>query len=857
MARGYNADEWSPFSGDIVDLRALLTGYVAREAAERDRRVCVVCVRPWMKGVRGMAEGASDNTRGGGPLVLAGYEIFSKVEQGADYAVFKARQMSLDRVVSLKVFGPRLTGNAAFRVRFLHDAGIIGQLKHPNIAQVFDAGVTGNHAHMATELVDGLSLKDVLKTHGAFEEQRALEVTRDIASALDCAHRAGVLHRGVELGNILISSDGAAKLSGFGIAGPQCPPDPDCHDAEEPPEAPVDPGTGEVRWGTDVDGRSDIYSLGAVLHYLLTGRPPRPRRTAADPTPDPREIAPAISAGVAALVQKAMARDRSERHSTAQEFLSELFRLLGQEGAAAAPLPVTRRPHAASAHRVICRSPNTGWTGPQIAAIVTVAVFALGGLVYFIISEPAAEKDGRKLAEVREWVGEHPGEYYEALKRYRQARGEMTDAECRRRVDEEAAALREERARKGNEWFAELAAKADELKAAGRYVDAIKLCEKLPPEFENDLWERVHRTATALREDCESKLKARVKRAQTLLQAGDAYSGLQELDRLSGILLSKYREPIASLHSQLKRALPAQAASAMKRLGLRLDTIEQHVKKRDLRAVVETAQAAARDEQSACIQAPVASVGRIADTIAAVGASPVTSFAPQTPDESIAAAILALSAENVAAMTKALENAGGHPFHTRYAAKLELLAEHLRVRGSERQRRSRARLARFRSGLPAALARHRYSQLVAELDRMIADPDLALIRSEAQADRRVMVKLVAALDHVRANLRSEARKAIKTPTRHSGIPATVRSYDSATDRVTFNSGAPEAVTGMRAIDLAILLRLKPGPSDVYHEQAALLLIGGGSGERAKLHADKVPRRRDIDHFRRVLRSPGS
>ncbi len=142
---------------------------------------------------------------------LGGYEILGKIGQGAMGVVFKARQVSMNRIVELKVLPQRLAKNAEFVDRFLREAHSAARLNHTNIVQAFDAGEAGGYYYLAMEFVDGPSLDELLKTSGALSEQRALEIVRDIARALEAAQSAGLIHRDVKPANILLTS--AAKRS--------------------------------------------------------------------------------------------------------------------------------------------------------------------------------------------------------------------------------------------------------------------------------------------------------------------------------------------------------------------------------------------------------------------------------------------------------------------------------------------------------------------------------------------------------------------------------------------------------------------------------------------------------------------
>ena len=161
---------------------------------------------------------AGNSTKTGQKRAIGGFEIIAKLGQGAMGAVFKARQVSVDRIVALKVLPRNLAKNENYVVRFLREAHAAAKLDHVNIVQGIDAGQADGYHYFAMEFVDGNTLRDVLTAQGKLSEQHALEIARDVARALDCAHEAGLIHRDVKPDNVLIASDGTVKLADLGLA---------------------------------------------------------------------------------------------------------------------------------------------------------------------------------------------------------------------------------------------------------------------------------------------------------------------------------------------------------------------------------------------------------------------------------------------------------------------------------------------------------------------------------------------------------------------------------------------------------------------------------------------------------------
>jgi len=802
---------------------------------------------------------------------VGGYEIISKIGQGAMGAVFKARQVSMDRVVALKILPPGLAKDSAFLERFLREARAAAQLNHPNIVQAYDAGMADGYSYFAMEFVDGNSLQAVLKVSGALEEQRALEITRDIAQALDCAHNAGIVHRDVKPDNILLTPDGAAKLADLGIARQTGLTDSGLTQAGSTLGTPNYIAPEQVRGEPNIDGRADIYSLGATLYHMLTGASPYAGGTSAEvmskhltqPVPDIRKAAPRVSLRTNAFIKKAMAKNRANRYTSAKELLDDLALLLRDSS-----LTVAAAPKTVAALHPAAGGPDTARERPQrsasrfspgkIGAIVGISLAVLMAAILGVSAltrdsgRPAKPvRDRQKLAAVEAWVRQHPGQYIQALAKYRDLRSIVTDPECKQKAEAALANIEAARARAADAAFGVLQAKAGELRRKGAYADAIKVYRDLPPEFSGLLLDRAEQAMRALKAEGAVKIRDGLARARACLDKGDPVGGLAELDKISHIQHSALGDAAQALRQKLERARFEKALVARKKINKLLDAAEAGVKT-DLIKAARAVQAAANGPEFQIIKPSAESLARIGDALLEAGRDPRQTFAARTADEQIAAAILALVAEDPGRMADAVRHAGDHEFAARYATKLEQLKERLREREGDRQQQQRPRLVELRRSLPAALKKHRYEQLAAELDKLIADPELPLIREEATADRRVISKLISLLRRIRSNVRVEARKTIKTPTRRKGIPATIEAYDSQTDTVKFSTGAPEVITSMRAMDLKMLLDLDPGPPGEYHERLALLFIAEGETQKAWPHIPKAAEQKDIKHLTKIL-----
>ncbi|HEY0893342.1 MAG TPA: bifunctional serine/threonine-protein kinase/formylglycine-generating enzyme family protein [Cellvibrio sp.] len=201
---------------------------------------------------------------------IPGYRVIRKINQGGMSTVYLAIQISVGRVVALKVMNPQLNSDPAFSERFQREATIVGQLSHPNIVAIYDIGRHEDLNYIAMDYLPNGSVHDKMSTGLSGEE--VLRITREIASALDHAHEKGYIHRDIKPENILFRADNSAVLSDFGVARGLAANSRMTH---------VGTVVGTPHYmspeqtkGNSVDGRSDLYSLGIVFYEMLTGTLP-------------------------------------------------------------------------------------------------------------------------------------------------------------------------------------------------------------------------------------------------------------------------------------------------------------------------------------------------------------------------------------------------------------------------------------------------------------------------------------------------------------------------------------------------------------------------------------------------------
>lgn len=271
----------------------------------------------------GKSQAASQEISAKDPI--AGYEVISKLGQGAMGAVFKAKRKQNGEVVALKVLKPDLSGDQEFVQRFLREAKAVARLNHQNIIRAIDVGKSGKFYYFAMEFVDGESASDYLDSKPTMPEKLALRVCKQVALALDHAWKHKIIHRDVKPDNIMVTKDGVAKLTDLGLARNVAQSTLTLTGVVMGSPAYISPeqATGEK----NLDTRSDIYSLGASLYHMLTGHVPYSGdsplqvmlRHMNDPLPDVRAKVPTISEGTRQLVFKMMAKRPESRFQNARQ----------------------------------------------------------------------------------------------------------------------------------------------------------------------------------------------------------------------------------------------------------------------------------------------------------------------------------------------------------------------------------------------------------------------------------------------------------------------------------------------------------------------------------------------------------
>jgi serine/threonine protein kinase len=266
--------------------------------------------------------------------MIAGFHILGRLGSGGMGTVYRARQLSMDRIVALKVFPVAEVEERDEGERFVREARSVARLVHPNIVRGFDAGEHGGVRYIAMELLEGATTHQLLKEIGPFPERRAHEVVRAVGSALDHSWKHGVIHRDVKPSNIFhCTAEKRFVLFDFGLAK-RVHDDPFASNRVVALGTPHYASPEQVRRAPDLDVRTDLYSLGCTWYHLLTGRPPYPGASSAeiaakhlkDPFPDPGLVKGSTETMEAThgILAKLCAKRREDRYADPAALLRDL-----------------------------------------------------------------------------------------------------------------------------------------------------------------------------------------------------------------------------------------------------------------------------------------------------------------------------------------------------------------------------------------------------------------------------------------------------------------------------------------------------------------------------------------------------
>jgi eukaryotic-like serine/threonine-protein kinase len=265
---------------------------------------------------------------------IPGYQMIQKLGKGSMGIVFKAKQISVDRVVAIKILLDPLAQNKEFIKRFEREAMIAAKLSHNNVVNAIDAGQIDGHYYFVMEYVEGPTIKDYLDKNKTFDEKEALRITLAIAEALKHAAHRGLIHRDIKPENVILTRQGEVKLADLGLARLTGDEKWGLSEAGMAIGTPYYISPEQVRGQTNIDIRADIYSLGATLYHMVTGRVPyggetpnEVMRKHVDPNValvPPDHLNSRLSGGLGMVVETMMAKNREHRYQNPDDLILDI-----------------------------------------------------------------------------------------------------------------------------------------------------------------------------------------------------------------------------------------------------------------------------------------------------------------------------------------------------------------------------------------------------------------------------------------------------------------------------------------------------------------------------------------------------
>ncbi len=263
------------------------------------------------------------------------YLLLEKIGGGGMAVVYKAKCTLLNRFVAIKVLRSEFTNDEEFVKRFKIEAQAVASLSHPNVVSIYDVGHQEDIHYIVMEYVDGMTLKEFINKHGAINWQDAVKITIQICSAIEHAHKNNIVHRDIKPHNILLTKEGIAKVTDFGIA----------RAVTSSTITMVGSTIGSVHYfspeqarGGFIDEKSDLYSLGIALYEMVTGKVPFDGDTPVSVAlkhiqeipVEPHKLVPSLPYGVNEIIMKAIQKEQNVRYQSATSMINDLNRVLVQ-----------------------------------------------------------------------------------------------------------------------------------------------------------------------------------------------------------------------------------------------------------------------------------------------------------------------------------------------------------------------------------------------------------------------------------------------------------------------------------------------------------------------------------------------
>ena len=337
------------------------------------------------------------------------YEITGVLGVGGMGVVLRGHDSALERDVAIKLLPQELSEDSAALSRFLTEAKSAGKLNHPNAITLYEIGQEDEIHYQVMEIVSGGSVEDQLEKTGSYSAADATRMTIEACRGLAAAHRAGLIHRDIKPSNLLLTNEGSVKISDFGLAKLTQSQSLQMTRVGQIIGTPYYMSPEQCQ-GQEVDARSDIYSLGATYYCLLTGKTPYADSDSVvqvmyshcnSAPPNPRDIREAVPTACAKIIERAMAKNPSDRYASADEFRRDLEAVLAAVSGANINLPSQPLPQSPAVSEAnTAMSPKQGlkptvfFGGAIIAFAILLGVFSLAWNRGSVITERSALDSG-------------------------------------------------------------------------------------------------------------------------------------------------------------------------------------------------------------------------------------------------------------------------------------------------------------------------------------------------------------------------------------------------------------------------------------------------------------------------------
>jgi serine/threonine-protein kinase len=366
------------------------------------------------------------STKTGAGSVIPGYSILARIGRGGMGAVFKAIQLSMNRLVALKILPVTLAKDKSYIRRFLREARSAAQMNHTNLTRVYDVGSYRGVFYFSMEFVEGATLYDLIQSEEGIDVETATDIVLQAARGLRHAHSHSIVHRDIKPENIMIATDGSVKVTDMGLAKRMDAADHDITLTGQVIGTPCYMSPEQITSPKFVDDRSDIYSLGATFYHMVTGRRPFTGENSAQTMlkvvgEDPLWPRGEIPVAVLRVIKKMMAKDPARRYQDMDELVDELLyikqKIFAPHRSRRFPLP---KPYGAHAPGLRSGPAAVLLEAPSRRVTLLLAVAALFAVVLAVLLRPVQPSEaalritpdlpyeiyferGEKLGEDKRW----------------------------------------------------------------------------------------------------------------------------------------------------------------------------------------------------------------------------------------------------------------------------------------------------------------------------------------------------------------------------------------------------------------------------------------------------------------------